>query len=198
MGSGHKIVLASTSSRRATLMEGMGLAFEVADPGNLREIREGEPTSLVRGNAVMKVRAVASGREEGIVVGADTVIVLDGIVLGKAGSRAEAKSMLRALRGREHRVLTGLAILDAGTGREASEVVETKVRMRPLSDGEVEAYVSTGEPLGKAGGYAIQGLGGSLVEGFEGSFNNVVGLPLSRLRKMLGDFGVDVPSDIGI
>lgn len=179
-------------------MEGMGLAFEVADPGNLREIREGEPTSLVRGNAVMKVRAVASGREEGIVVGADTVIVLDGIVLGKAGSRAEAKSMLRALRGREHRVLTGLAILDAGTGREASEVVETKVRMRPLSDGEVEAYVSTGEPLGKAGGYAIQGLGGSLVEGFEGSFNNVVGLPLSRLRKMLGDFGVDVPSDIGI
>ncbi len=102
--------------------------------------------------------------------------------------------MLAALEGRMHRVLTGLAVVDAETGRGDVAVVETKVWIRPLTDQEIGDYVSTGEPIGKAGGYALQGAGGALVERIEGCFENVVGLPVSRLRSMLGGFGLEAPS----
>ena len=131
---------------------------------------------------------------EGIVVGADTVVVFEGRVLGKPRDASEAKDMLRTLRGKVHSVLTGMAVVDAVLGRVETDLVETLVRMRPLSDEEIAAYVATGEPFGKAAGYAIQGVGGLLVEEVRGCFYNVVGLPLSRLDSLLKRFGVHILS----
>ncbi len=100
--------------------------------------------------------------------------------------------MLKAIRGTVHKVLTGISVVDAGSGRRESVVVETRIRMLPLSDDEVDRYVATGEPLGKAGGYAIQGLGALIVDEVHGCFYNVVGLPLSRLNSVLRGFGVQM------
>ncbi len=100
--------------------------------------------------------------------------------------------MLRSLSGSDHRVLTGITVVDAETGKSRSDVVETRVRFLPLSDGEIRSYVGTGEPLGKAGGYAIQGLGAVLVDEIHGCFSNVVGLPLSKLHVLLKDFGFHI------
>ncbi|MCW3989667.1 MAG: Maf family protein [Candidatus Bathyarchaeota archaeon] len=189
-----KIVLASTSPRRRELMERLGVPFDVIAPEGVEEIQEGDPGEVVTRNASAKASEVACGLSEGLVVGADTVVVVDGIIMGKAETPLEARVMLAALEGRMHRVLTGLAVVDAETGRRDVAVVETKVWIHPLTDQEIGEYVSTGEPTGKAGGYAIQGAGGALVERIEGCFENVVGLPLSRLRSMLEGFGLETPS----
>ena len=189
-----KIVLASTSPRRRELMEKLGVPFDVIAPEGVEEIQEGDPREVVTLNASAKASKVAYGLSEGLVVGADTVVVVDDIIMGKAEDPKEAGVMLAALEGRMHRVLTGLAVVDAETGREDVAVVETKVWIHPLTDQEIGDYVSTGEPIGKAGGYAIQGAGGALVERIEGCFENVVGLPLSRLRSMLGGLGLEAPS----
>jgi septum formation protein len=142
--------------------------------------------------ALQKARAVAARRGAGIVLGADTVVVVDGQALGKPSSSSDAAAMLRRLRGRVHEVTTGLAVVDAATGREAVRTVTSRVAMRPYSDAEIDAYVATGEPLDKAGAYAIQGAGGTLVAGLEGSRTNVVGLPLSATAALLELFGVVV------
>jgi len=189
-----KIVLASTSPRRRELMERLGVPFDVIAPEGVEEIQEGDPGEVVTRNASAKAGKVAAGLNEGLVVGADTIVVVDDIIMGKAEDPREAKAMLAALKGRMHRVLTGLAVVDAETGRRDVAAVETKVWIHPLTDQEIGEYVSTGEPMGKAGGYAIQGAGGALVERIEGCFENVVGLPLSRLRSMLEGFGLETPS----
>ncbi len=189
-----KIVLASTSPRRRELMERLGVPFDVIAPEGVEEIQEGDPGEVVTRNASAKAIEVSGGLSEGLVVGADTIVVVDDIIMGKAEDPREAKAMLAALKGRMHRVLTGLAVVDAETGRRDVAVVETKVWIHPLTDQEIGEYVSTGEPMGKAGGYAIQGAGGALVERIEGCFENVVGLPLSRLRSMLEGFGLETPS----
>ncbi len=175
-------------------MEKLGVPFDVIAPEGVEEIQEGDPREVVTVNATAKANKVAYGLSEGLVVGADTVVVVDGIIMGKAEDPKEARAMLAALEGRMHRVLTGLAVVDAETGRGDVAVVETKVWIRPLTDQEIGDYVSTGEPIGKAGGYAIQGAGGALVERIECCFENVVGLPLSRLRSMLEGFGLEAPS----
>lgn len=175
-------------------MERLGVPFDVIAPEGVEEIQEGDPVEVVTRNASAKASEVACGLSEGLVVGADTVVVVDDIIMGKAEDPQEAKAMLEALKGRMHRVLTGLAVVDAETGRRDVSVVETKVWIHPLTDREIGEYVSTGEPTGKAGGYAIQGAGGALVERIEGCFENVVGLPLSRLRSILGGFGLETPS----
>jgi len=189
-----KIVLASTSPRRRELMERLGVPFDVIAPEGVEEIQEGEPSEVVTRNASAKASGVAAGLNLGLVVGADTLVVVDGTIMGKAEDPQEARAMLVALEGRMHRVLTGLAVLDAETGRREVAVVETKVWFHPLTGGEIGDYVSTGEPIGKAGGYAIQGAGGALVERIEGCFENVVGLPLLRLRSMLEGFGLETSS----
>ncbi len=189
-----KIVLASTSPRRQELMERLSVPFDVIAPEGVKEIQKGDPREVVTRNATAKARKVTDGLSEGLVVGADTVVVVDGIIMGKAKDPLEARIMLVTLEGRMHRVLTGLAVVDAETGRRDVAVVETKVWFHPLTDQEIEDYVSTGEPIGKAGGYAIQGAGGALVERLEGCYENVVGLPLSRLRSMLEGFGLEAPS----
>jgi len=173
-------------------MEQLGIPFEVADPGDVEETTSGNPEEAVLRNSLAKAVKVAGGLEEGIVVGADTVVVKGDRILGKPGGPAEAKEMLRALNGSSHRVLTGIAVVDAGTGRVESDVVETLVNMLPLSEEDIDRYVASGEPLGKAGGYAIQGMGAVLVEGIDGCFHNVVGLPLSRLSALLRKFSVNV------
>ena len=125
-------------------------------------------------------------------LGADTIVVVDGEALGKPSGVAEAAAMLRRLRGRMHEVMTGVAVVDAATGRHATETVTSRVTMRPYSEAEVAEYVATGEPLDKAGAYAIQGLGGALVAGLEGSRSNVVGLPLDATAALLRRFGAAV------
>lgn len=190
-----KIVLASSSPRRRRLMEQLGIPFDVVDPGEV-EVLFGRPEEMARENAVAKAVRVAKQFEEGIVVGADTVVTLGGMVLGNPQDPSEAEWMLRALRGSTHKVITGIAVVDARRGRLESDVVETQVKMLPLSDGEISVYVATGESLGKAGGYAIQGLGAILVEEIHGCFYNVVGLPLSRLDVILKRFGVHILNNL--
>jgi septum formation protein len=175
-------------------MARLGVPFDVIAPEGVEEIQEGDPREVVTMNASAKASGVADGLGEGLVVGADTVVVVDDTILGKAEHPSEARVMLEVLKGRMHRVLTGLAVVDAETGRMDVAVVETKVWIRALTDTEIEEYVSTGEPMGKAGGYAIQGAGGALVEKIEGCYENVVGLPLSRLRSMLVGFGLEFHS----
>jgi septum formation protein len=146
----------------------------------------------VAGLALRKARAVAGPLASGVVLGADTVVVIDGEPLGKPADAAEAAAMLRRLRGREHQVITGVAVVDAADRREASAAVMTRVLMASYTDGDIEAYVSTGEPLDKAGAYSIQDRGGALVDGFVGSYTNVIGLPLEETRRLLEGFGVAV------
>ena len=128
----------------------------------------------------------------GLVLGADTVVVIDGEALGKPADPTDAAAMLRRLRGRAHEVMTGVALIDAQSGREAAETVTSRVSMRDYSEAEIARYVATGEPLDKAGAYAIQGIGGALVAGLEGSRSNVVGLPLAATAALLRRFGLAV------
>jgi nucleoside triphosphate pyrophosphatase len=142
--------------------------------------------------ALAKAHAVARRVGEGVILGADTVVVVDGEALGKPVDPADARAMLRRLQGREHEVITGVAVVDARTGRSGSRAVVSRVRMAEYGEREIERYVATGEPLDKAGAYAIQGQGGELVAALEGSFSNVVGLPLEETAGLLAAFGVAV------
>jgi septum formation protein len=142
--------------------------------------------------ALAKARAVAARVERGVVLGADTIVVLDGRPLGKPAGPDEARAMLRRLQGREHEVVTGVAVVDARTGRSDTVSVVSRVRMAAYGEAEIDAYVASGEPLDKAGAYAIQGRGAALVAGLEGSYTNVVGLPLAETARLLAAFGVPV------
>jgi septum formation protein len=124
------------------------------------------------------------------VLGADTEVVLDGRLLGKPRDAADAARILKALRGRVHEVITGVALVEAPAGREETAAVTTRVRMGGYTDAEVEAYVATGEPLDKAGAYAAQGMGGRLIAQVDGCFSNVVGLPVTTTRRMLERWGL--------
>lgn len=134
---------------------------------------------------------MARGLAQGaIVLGADTEVVLDGRLLGKPRDAADAGRILKALRGRIHEVITGVALVEAPAGREETAAVTTRVRMAGYTDAEIEAYVVTGEPLDKAGAYAVQGLGGRLIAHVDGCFSNVVGLPVTTTRRLLERWGL--------
>lgn len=128
----------------------------------------------------------------GVVLGADTIVALDGEALGKPADAADARRMLRRLRGREHEVITAIAVVEAPGGRSEAVTVVSRVRMAAYDEAAIEAYVASGEPFDKAGAYAIQGRGGALVAGLDGSFTNVVGLPLEETVRLLAAFGVAV------
>lgn len=175
------LILASSSPRRKRLLKQVEIPF-LAKPSRIAEDSPvEEPDALVRHLAEKKVLA-ASRKNGGMwILGADTEVVLEGKVLGKPESRRDAASMLSRLSGREHRVITGFSIL-APSGRMAiSEEVVTLVRFRKLTRREIEGYIDTGEPFGKAGSYAIQGIGTFMVESITGSYTNVVGLPVSAV-----------------
>ncbi len=181
------VILASASPRRVALLRQAGLAFTVVDPGPDRAWPgEAEPRHGVRALALDKARRVAARRRGALVIGADTVVVLRGARLGKPRDAEEALAMLRRLHGRTHEVWTGIAVVRDGEQRTAAEV--TKVQLVRLADADLEAYVRTGEPLDKAGGYGIQGLAAQFVRRIEGDYGNVVGLPLARLRQVLAEF----------
>jgi nucleoside triphosphate pyrophosphatase len=162
-------------------------------PSHLDETLDPGPLSAAAANlALAKARAVAARVGDGVVLGADTIVAIDGQALGKPAGPEDARAMLRRLRGREHEVITGIAVVDAGSGRAESLAVVSRVRMTEYSDSEIDAYVATGEPLDKAGAYAIQDRGRALVAGHAGSFSNVVGLPLEETARLLAAFGVRV------
>lgn len=190
MGSELKIVLASTSPRRISLLRQIGMRFSVAVPMDDEASVNPDPKMRVMENALAKARSILDV-EAGLVVGADTVVYIDGMILGKPSSEEEARIMLETLSGRVHTVFTGLAVVDASNGREEVGCEETHVKVMKLSEEDVGRYVETGEPMGKAGAYAIQGLGAVFVERGDGCFHNVVGLPLSLLWKMIRGMGYD-------
>jgi len=190
--SARRIVLASASPRRSQLMQEIGLKFDVM-PSQVAEgdISASCPEELVMRLAHAKAADVAGRIQSGIVIGADTVVVAGGQILGKPVDLDDAAKMLRALSGREHQVYSGVAVIDAESGRSLIDYEATAVRFRQLSEAAIQRYVATGEPMDKAGAYAIQGLGSLLVTGISGDYNCVVGLPLCRLAMMLSEFGVD-------
>ncbi|HEY7792041.1 MAG TPA: Maf family protein [Vicinamibacterales bacterium] len=186
-----RLLLASASPRRAALLAAAGFAFDVF-PVDLDESHHaGEPVeAYVVRLALEKAAAAARQRTHAIVLGADTTVVApDGRILGKPGDGDEAGEWLAALGGRAHRVLTGVAL--ARGDRQVSAFDETVVYMRPLGPDEIAWYVASGEWRGKAGGYAIQGLASRFVERIEGSYGNVVGLPISTVIRLLRQIGAD-------
>ena len=183
---GRRIVLASGSPRRRELLAGMGYEFALCTP-DVDETIAGAPEEQVRGLALRKAEAACALCPDAIVIAADTLVALDGRTLGKPEDDAGAVRMLRALSGRAHDVLTGLCVTDTASGRRVLCAERTQVRFRPLTEAEIQAYVATGEPRDKAGAYAIQGGAGAFVEGYDGSYNNVIGLPTERLAAILND-----------
>jgi len=182
------VVLASASPRRRELLRRLGIEPEVRVADVDEAPHPGEaPAATVARLAATKARAVEAP-VDALVVAADTEVVLDRTVLGKPAHAAEARTVLRALSGRTHLVLTGVHVLHGD--REASAVEVTEVRFRDLGDDEIEAYIVTGEPFDKAGGYGIQGAGGMFVERIDGSDTNVVGLPLATVVRLAAQVGV--------
>ncbi len=188
-----KLILASASPRRQELLRQIGLCFEVT----VKPVDETLPKGLSYDEAVCrlayrKAREVALEEKEGIIIGADTVVVYRDKVLGKPAGFSDAVNTLRNLSGDNHLVITGFCVIDAATGKVVTASETTRVFFRRLTDAEIEAYVSSGEPMDKAGSYGIQGLGAVLVDKIEGCYFNVVGLPLAKLASVLKEFGVDV------
>jgi septum formation protein len=187
------IILASASPRRAEILRTLGLEFEVVAPDVDESQMDGEaPADYVTRAARAKVSAVADGRDSGLVVAADTVVVIDGRPLGKPADAAEAREMLRMLSGRWHAVITGVAVRDLETSREVADHDKTLVRFRELADDEIDAYAASGEPLDKAGGYGIQGRGMLFVDEIAGSYHNVVGLPATLLQRLAKRLGAEI------
>ncbi len=187
------LLLASASPRRAELLRTAGIPF-VCEPSRAGELPVGSrpPEALAVENARRKASEVSARFPGRLTLGADTVVVLDGHTLGKPTDRDDAARMLRALSGRTHEVMTGVCLTDGKTVR--TDLCVTRVRFRELGGDRIARYVATGECDDKAGAYGIQGRGGLLVEGIEGDYFNVVGLPLCRIDKMLDDFLVHRPS----
>jgi septum formation protein len=190
----RRIILASTSPRRRELLTQLiGDNFEIV-PSAYNELMDEElarPSQALQ-HALGKGLDVATKYPDSVIIAADTVVSSGGILLGKPAGKEDAMSMLRMISGRTVEVFTGIVVIDSGKGIEDTGIISTQVMMANLSRQDIAAYVKTGEPIGKAGAFAIQGFGAVLVEKVEGDFFNVVGLPLFRLSQMLKKVGVDV------
>lgn len=187
----HSLILASSSPRRRDLLNQAGLSFVVI-PSTIDEssVSMTSPEEHVRILAEAKAHEVACRYPESWIIGADTMVLVQNSVLGKPRSRTEARSMLQSLSGRGHTVLTGYCICCERAQRSFSETVQTRVVFRPVTDEEIDWYVSTEEPFDKAGAYAAQGLGTFLIKRVEGSYSNVVGLPVCEVVELLLREGV--------
>jgi septum formation protein len=191
------LILASSSPRRKELLQSLGLKFEVAVKPVSEEVTAAmDPGAVVEMLSLRKAQAVARTREHGLVIGSDTVVVHNGEILGKPENAQHAKEMLVKLQGNAHYVYSGVAIIDATTGKQEVTHQKTKVILKSMTTAEIEAYVSTGEPMDKAGAYAIQGVASIFVAGIEGCYFNVVGLPLERLADLLKKMNYDVLSNV--
>ncbi len=177
-----KLILASASPRRIELLQLMGLCFEVLPSGIDEVFQRGEtPREHVLRLSEEKALAVARRHPEDWVLGADTIVIIAGEVLGKPGSVAEAREMLEKLSGREHEVFTGFSIVRQKTGILIREVVESSVLFREITSDEMEWYIGSHEPYDKAGAYAVQGMGAFFIREIRGSYTNVMGLPLCEV-----------------
>ena len=189
MGSEKPLILASGSPRRRELLSKMGYAFEICTP-DVDEHVTGHARDIVYTLAERKAKAGASHYERGILIASDTLVSLDGVPLGKPEDAEDARRMLRALSDREHEVFSGVCVVDIATGRHETRAVRTGVTFRALTDQEIDAYIATGEPMDKAGAYAIQGGAGAFVEVLDGEYDNVVGFPTEEVSEMLKKFGM--------
>lgn len=184
--SSHKIILASSSPRRRYLLRLIRMPHIVVDPRVDEENHlNGDPIRHVLSLSKLKAISVKQEFKEGYILGADTIVVLDGKILGKPENPGEAKAMLKRLSGRKHEVYTGLTLIDAASGKQVQGYERSVVKIRRMTPQEIRSYVATGEPLDKAGSYGIQGYGAAIVERIEGCYFNVVGLPIVRLLMLL-------------
>ncbi len=194
-----ELILASQSPRRKMLLEQVGIPFTVL-PSEVDETIDNnkQPAEVVKTLAARKAENAVRQLPEGssaIVLAADTIVVLQDRVLGKPTDRDDAFQMLQMLQDEWHEVMTGIVLIDSATGIRLTHVEKTKVRVRPLTSDAIRNYIDSGEPLDKAGAYAIQGLGALLVEKIDGCYSNVVGLPLYSVSMMLAEMGVQTPLD---
>ena len=186
-----RLVLASASPRRADLLQAAGIPFDVFPVDIDEQFRPGEkPEDAVARLAEMKAKTALASHPDAVVLGADTTVVVRGQALAKPIDQADAARMLRLLSGRTHEVLTGVCL--SSRERRLIHVEPTRVRLAHLGASEIDWYVSTGEPLDKAGAYAVQGLASRFVEGIDGSYSNVVGLPVSSVYELLKELGCDI------
>jgi septum formation protein len=189
------LVLASSSPRRAEILTRCGVRFRAINPGvDERPPAPLGPLRYVAWAAAAKANAVSKRAPGKVVVAADTEVVRQGRVYGKPGDRHQAGAFLRSLSGTTHQVYTAVHVIDGRSGCQAHGISRTDVTMRDLSPGQIEAYVRTGEAQDKAGAYAIQGEGHRLVRSIRGPYDNVVGMPMRLLTRLLGECGIPLPS----
>lgn len=188
-----KIILASASPRRKMLLEKIGLDFDVI-PADIDEtITEEFSNQLIEKLALDKAQYVAQKTSEpSIVIGSDTVVVIDSQILGKPKDKEDAKRMLSLLSDNTHEVISAIAVVDTETGLHSCESVISKVKFRKITESEIDNYIKTGEPEDKAGAYAIQGYASVFVESIEGCYNNIVGISVFKLAQMLKKFGISI------
>lgn len=186
-----KIILASNSPRRVEILKDMGIDFQVI-PSRIEEKNsiDMSPESLAMSLSFMKAFSVAIEYKSELVLGADTIVELNGNILGKPKDKHEAGQFLRMLSGNSHRVITGFSIISINKEIKITDYEVSLVKFRNLTDAEIEEYISTDEPYDKAGGYAIQGVSSKFVENFSGDYNNIVGLPKDCVKKYLIKLGV--------
>ena len=187
-----KIILASGSPRRKELLDLTGLKYQVITPSaEEKQLPEEAPRELVKRLALEKAVSVAANNPDDVILGCDTIVVLNGkTILGKPRSKKDAKDMLTRLAGKEHTVLSGVAAVWHRKSKQRVITVESRVRIKQLEDWEINWYLDTGEPMDKAGAYAIQGRGAIFIEGIVGSHTNVIGMPLMETVMLLRSFGV--------
>lgn len=192
-----RVILASTSPRRRALLALLGIAFDVVPPV-CEEVRSPEftPRDQAQQFALDKAQSIADRYPADLVLGSDTVIDVDGTLLGKPDDLNQAAIMLRQLQGREHQVHTGIALIHHKTMVSVAMAETARVRMKPCHDEELRGYLKTKESLGKAGGYSIQGEGARLIEKIEGDYPTVVGLPLRQTANLLAQRGVALPKSV--
>ena len=190
----RKIILASASPRRQELIGRLIPDFKVMTDNSPEEVIMGEkPEETVKRLAKQKAENIAKEiTDDAVVIAADTMVALDGQVLGKPCDEKEAYNMLKMLSGNMHQVYTGVAVIDTKSGKIINEYETTGVKFRTLLDEEIKAYIKSGEPMDKAGAYGIQELGALFIQGIEGDYFNVVGLPLCRLGRILKEMGIDL------
>lgn len=188
-----KLILGSSSPRRAEILRKENIEFKVISPEDIEEESlSSDPVDHVLELSKRKVQSVSDKVEEGLILGADTVVVLDGKILGKPKDKTDAQRILRELSGRSHRVYTGLSLMDKSSGKILSAYDCTEVKFNELKDEDIKNYIATGEPMDKAGAYGIQGMGNFLVDHIKGNLDNVIGLPMRKLREMLKKITEDI------
>lgn len=188
-----RLILASSSPRRKTLLEQLGLDFDII-VSEIEEKVEGysTPEEAVKSLAYQKAFNVASTVDEGLVLGSDTIVTINNKILGKPNDKEEVFAMLKLLSGKVHKVITGVCLINVSDGSYLLESDTSLIKFREIDDNEINAYINSNEPFDKAGSYAIQGLGAVFVERIEGSYTGIVGLPLFIVDKMLKYYGVSV------